>query len=61
VSELNGGVDLTRSFTAIAVENVEVFDFEVIVHIAGQLHRQVRDMPPGTRITGFEMAPEPPP
>jgi hypothetical protein len=46
---------------AIAVENIEVFDFEVIVHITGQLHWQVRDMPPGTRITGFKMAPEPPP
>jgi hypothetical protein len=45
---------------AIAVENIEVFDFEVIVHITGQLHRQVRDMPPGARITGFTFAPEPP-
>jgi len=36
---------------AIAVENIEVMDFEVIVHIAGQLHRQVGDLPPGSRIT----------
>ncbi len=45
---------------AIAVENIEVMDFEVIVHITGQLHRQVRDMPPGSRITGFTVAPPPP-
>jgi hypothetical protein len=45
---------------AIAVENIEVFDFEVIVHLTGQLHQQVRDMPPGTRTTGFTTAPEPP-
>jgi hypothetical protein len=40
---------------AIAVENIEV-----IVHITGQLHRQVRDMPPGSRITGFAVASPPP-
>jgi hypothetical protein len=34
-------------------------DFEVIVHITGQLHRQVRDMPPGSRVTGFTVAPPP--
>jgi hypothetical protein len=44
---------------AIAVENIEVMDFEVIVHITGQLHRQVRDMPPGSRITGFTAGPPP--
>ena len=44
---------------AIAVENIEVMDFEVIVHITGELHRQVRDMPPGSRITGFTVAPPP--
>jgi hypothetical protein len=44
--------------TALApVENIEVMDFEVIVHLTGQLHRQVRDMPPGVRITGFTIAP----
>jgi hypothetical protein len=42
---------------AIAVENIEVMDFEVIVHITGQLHRQVRDLPPGSRTTGFTVAP----
>ena len=44
---------------AIAVENIEVMDFEVIVHLTGQLHGQVRDMPPGSRITGFTAAPPP--
>jgi hypothetical protein len=28
-------------------------DFDVALTIAGQLHRQVRDLPPGTRISGF--------
>ena len=45
--------------TAIAVENIEVMDFEVIVHLTGQLHRQVRDMPSGSRITGFTIAAPP--
>jgi hypothetical protein len=44
---------------AIAVENIEVMDFEVIVRLTGQLHGQVRDMPPGSRITGFTVAPPP--
>ncbi|HET7013362.1 MAG TPA: hypothetical protein VFI65_05610 [Streptosporangiaceae bacterium] len=44
---------------AITVENIGVMDFEVIVHIIGQLYRQVRDMPPGSRITGFTVAPPP--
>jgi len=26
-------------------------NFEVIVHITGQLHQQIRDMPPEARIT----------
>jgi hypothetical protein len=32
---------------AISAENIEVMNFEVIVHITGQLHQQIRDMPPG--------------
>ena len=42
---------------AIAVENIEVIDFVVSLNLAGQLHQQVRDMPPGTRISGFTLAP----
>lgn len=38
---------------AIDVENIEVIDFVVGVSIAGQLHAQVRDLPPGTAISGF--------
>jgi hypothetical protein len=44
----------------LAVESIELFDFVVIVHITGQPHRQVRDLPPGSRVTGFKIAPEPP-
>ena len=36
------------------VENVVAMDFVVSLHIAGQLHHQVRDLPPGTRITGVK-------
>ena len=42
---------------AIVVENIEVIDFVVSVNLAGQLHQQVRNMPPGTRISGFTLAP----
>lgn len=38
---------------AIASANVMALDLEIGVHLAGQLHRQVRDMPPNTRVTGF--------
>jgi hypothetical protein len=37
----------------IAVENLQLMDFEVYLSLQGQLHRQVKDLPPGTRITGF--------
>ncbi len=36
----------------ISVENVGAIDFVVGVNLAGQLHRQIRNMPPGTRIAG---------
>lgn len=35
------------------VDNVEVFDFVVSLDILGQVHQQVRELPPGARITGF--------
>jgi hypothetical protein len=38
---------------AIDVENVEAIDFVVSLHLAGQLHEQIRNMPSGTRISGF--------
>lgn len=37
----------------IDVQNIELIDFVVGVNIAGQLHAQVRDLPPGTSISGF--------
>jgi hypothetical protein len=40
------------------VENVETMDFDVALTITGQLHRQVRDLPPGTPISGFRVDPE---
>ncbi len=42
---------------AIDAENVETIDFLVGVHINGQLHQQVRDLPPGTEISGFKYEP----
>ncbi len=37
----------------MGVGNIEVIDFVVSVNILGQLHRQIRDLPPGTKISGF--------
>jgi hypothetical protein len=39
-----------------AVENITVMDFVVSVNIAGQLHHQLRDLPPGTQISGFQLS-----
>ncbi len=33
--------------------NVEVVDFIVGLHLSGQIHNQVRTLPPGTSISGF--------
>ena len=35
---------------ALDADNVEVIDFAMSLNIAGQIHDQVRDLPPGTRI-----------
>ncbi len=40
----------------ISLDNLEVADFEVTVSIAGQIHGQVRDLPPGTKIAGVSQA-----
>jgi hypothetical protein len=37
----------------ISVDAMHTMSFLVKVHIAGQLHRQIHDLPPGTRISGF--------
>lgn len=62
-----GGLELGRSeiysFTvppalggAFDLENIEVGDFVVTVNLAGQLHEQIRDLPPGTKISGFTIS-----
>lgn len=38
---------------AIAVDNIETMSFVVASSISGQLHRQVKDLPPGTSISGI--------
>jgi len=38
-------------------ENIQTIDFDVAPTISGQLHRQVRDLPPGTPISGFTVDP----
>jgi hypothetical protein len=35
--------------------NVTVMDFVVSLSIAGQLHDQVRNLPPGTKVSGFKV------
>ncbi|HEY3557108.1 MAG TPA: hypothetical protein VGL05_06585 [Kribbella sp.] len=39
----------------IALGNVEVLDFVVSLNILGQLHSQIRDLPPGTAISGITL------
>jgi hypothetical protein len=38
------------------VDNVEVIDFVVSLNIAGQIHEQVRDLPPDTPISGITIS-----
>ena len=45
---------------AFAVDNIVVADFVVSVNIAGQLHSQLKDLPPGTKISGLTVDGEPP-
>ena len=40
---------------ALDLANVEVSDFVVAVNLAGRLHDQVKNVPPGTRISGFQI------
>lgn len=44
----------------IEFENLSQMDFVVSLHIAGQIHDQVRHLGPGTKISSFVMT-EPPP
>lgn len=41
---------------AFAVENITVQSFAVAVDIAGQLHEQVRNLPPGTKINSVSFS-----
>jgi hypothetical protein len=45
---------------AFKPDNIEVTDLVVSLSISGQLHRQVKDLPPGTRISGFTIDEQPP-
>jgi hypothetical protein len=41
---------------AVALENVTVTDFVVSLNIAGQIHSQLRDLPPGTPVGGITIS-----
>ncbi|WP_377652711.1 T6SS immunity protein Tdi1 domain-containing protein [Paenarthrobacter sp. YIM B13468] len=41
---------------ATELSNVEVSDFVVALNLTGQIHSQVRDLPPGTPISGISLA-----
>jgi hypothetical protein len=36
-------------------QNIEVSDLIVALSVAGQIHRQVKDLPPGTAISGIQI------
>jgi hypothetical protein len=39
----------------MTADDVQTIDFVVGVDLAGQLHEQVKDLPPGTQISGIEI------
>ena len=41
----------------LAVENLSATDFQVARNIAGQIHEQVRNLPPGTPISEIKISP----
>ena len=41
---------------AMDVENVEVSDFVVAINLMGQIHAQVRNLPPGTQVNGTTLS-----
>ena len=43
----------------LSVENIAPTDFVVALNIAGQIHGQVRNLPPGTKIGEVEIGREP--
>lgn len=40
---------------ATAVSNIEAANFVVSVNLAGQIHQQLRNLPPGTPVAGFTL------
>ncbi|SDL25507.1 protein of unknown function [Arthrobacter sp. ov407] len=40
---------------AVEVSNVELCDFIVAVNLAAQIHHQIKDLPPGTPISGISL------
>ena len=40
---------------AVDLENVELSDFVVAINFAGQIHQQIKDLPPGTPISGLSL------
>lgn len=38
------------------VENLTVSGFEAVLHLTGRLHEQVKDLPEGAEVTGFDRA-----
>lgn len=40
---------------AVELRNVELNDFVVATNIAGQIHQQIKDLPPGTPISGVTL------
>jgi hypothetical protein len=40
---------------AVDVGNVEVADFVVAINLMGQIHAQIRDLPPGTPVNGIAL------
>jgi hypothetical protein len=35
----------------LSLENIQFMEFISTVHVAGQIHQQIKDLPPGTKIT----------
>ncbi len=59
---LTPGVDQVLSFKVppvlggqLSTENLELVDFVIAVNLAGQIHQQVKSLPPGTPIPGLTL------
>jgi len=45
---------------SLSADNIETIDFVAGLSVLGQLHRRVRDMPPGSQFAGFTIGGAPP-